>query len=68
MIQIENAPHIREAERNGLDCGDTVSCPICGDECETFFVSLDDEVLGCENCVKVEDACNWMDDHKEEFE
>lgn len=36
-------------------CGKPHYCPVCGDECEFYFVQ-DGEVLGCENCIKQEYA------------
>lgn len=32
-----------------------ICCPVCGDECERFFVRLG-EILGCENCIDEYDA------------
>ncbi len=29
----------------------TPRCPVCGDECEKYFVQ-DGEIIGCENCVQ----------------
>ena len=26
-------------------------CPVCGEECETVYTDLYDEVCGCENCL-----------------
>ena len=26
-------------------------CPVCGNECETFYFDNDNHICGCENCV-----------------
>ena len=59
-VEILDAPWIREAENNGLEEAAPVYCPCCHEECEQLFVSNGD-VLGCEHCVTVEDAYDWMD-------
>lgn len=33
-------------------------CPMCGAECESIFRRPDGEILGCENCVEIEDS--WL--------
>ncbi len=31
-------------------------CPICGEEvCESVYVSNDNEIVGCENCISERD-------------
>ena len=35
-----------------------IVCPVCGDECKSFFV-LNGEVLGCENCIDEWDSEEW---------
>lgn len=63
MIEIQNAPWIRDAEAFGMDDPEPVLCPNCHEECETLFVSSDGDVLGCENCVTTNDAFDWMELH-----
>ena len=62
MIEIANAPHIREAEAFGCDDPEPVRCPCCCCACETLFMA-GDEVLGCENCITVADADEWAEKH-----
>lgn len=35
-------------------------CPICGEECETFYI-CDDEVIGCDRCTEAVDAIDYTD-------
>ena len=37
-------------------------CPVCGEECETFYI-CDDEVIGCDRCVATADALDYADAH-----
>lgn len=35
---------------------DEYYCPVCGEEVDdTIYVSLDGEIVGCENCVRARD-------------
>ena len=31
-------------------------CPVCGEECDTVYLDIDDEVIGCDQCITLEDA------------
>ena len=31
-------------------------CPVCGQECETYYKNLNGEVIGCDECVQAVDA------------
>ena len=31
-------------------------CPVCGEECDTFFENSFGEILGCEACIDIVDA------------
>lgn len=33
-------------------------CPVCGDECNEYFVQ-DGSIIGCENCVDKTDAWSY---------
>ena len=37
-------------------------CPVCGEACETLFVSQFGDTLGCEHCVMKIDAWDMVDD------
>jgi hypothetical protein len=28
-------------------------CPVCGEECETYYVDKFGDIFGCENCVTI---------------
>jgi len=43
------------------ECGEKEEehrCPVCGGICETYYKDLYGDIVGCENCVKVEQACD----------
>lgn len=56
MIQLPDAPWIREAELFGPPEGDHVYCPYCNEEDPEYFV-LDSggEVIGCSCCTSQAD-------------
>ncbi len=61
---IADAPWVRDAELNGI--GESLPdpvCPVCGAECEHIFL-IGGEVVGCECCVEVKDACEWDDERR----
>lgn len=31
-------------------------CPICGQECETIYRDADYEIVGCDECIRKDDA------------
>lgn len=35
-------------------------CPVCGEECETFYVN-DYEIVGCDRCAEAVDAIDYAD-------
>lgn len=62
MTQLPDAPWIREAERYGYPPNEPypVECPLCGRECEEFYLDEDDSILGCPKCIKKVDAFDWV--------
>lgn len=36
-------------------------CPVCGEECEEYYLDDNKCVIGCENCVSTIDACEYLD-------
>ncbi len=60
MEYIPDHPVIRNMEAAGTPDGKPERfplCPVCGQECETAYVSrTDGEPLGCENCLTEQDA------------
>ena len=35
-------------------------CPVCGLECDTLYLDSDREVFGCERCVALCDAYEYL--------
>lgn len=68
MVQIPDAPWIRDAEINGMPEGDDVYCPVCNEENPEYFYVQDGDVIGCSECVEQVDPWEWADDHREVFE
>ena len=31
-------------------------CPVCGKECDTVYMDMEDEVVGCDRCITLKDA------------
>jgi hypothetical protein len=62
MNDLPDAPWIREAEMYGLPEAPAPICPCCGQECDTYYYTWDEgirgDVVGCENCIRAEDAYN----------
>lgn len=47
---------------------DTPVCPVCHQECEEIFFDINDDVCGCDNCIRSRDAWEWMWKCQEEEE
>ena len=43
----------------------TYICPICGRECEEYYIDGYDDVIGCENCITMCHAEDWEDEQCE---
>ena len=65
MIQIPDAPWIRDAERYGYPEPDPVKCPCCGEECETIYMDQCGTVFACDVCLDHKDAYEWAEEEKE---
>lgn len=65
LMEVPDAPWIREAETNGMPDAETVYCPVCGAEDPEDFV-LDDggDVIGCDCCLRRVDPWRYMADKK----
>lgn len=50
---------------NDPENGECPICPICEEDCETFY-RQNGEIIGCENCIEEEDA--WYTSYREEIE
>ena len=31
-------------------------CPICGEECSTIFRNVDGDIVGCDECIQLQDV------------
>ena len=41
-------------------------CPVCGQECDTYYRDRDGEIFACENCVSLVDAYEFYEEEKDE--
>lgn len=66
MGNTQEHPIIRKMEITGYPYGDDhiPVCPICGEECEIYYISKINEFLGCDNCISEENAWEWDDRHR----
>ena len=60
-LDLPDAPDIRQAELFGIDEGQDVYCPICGEENPEWFYEADGEIIGCSECVHAVDPFDWME-------
>ncbi len=35
-------------------------CPVCGEECDTVYVDMYDDIVGCDRCMNMEDAYEYL--------
>ena len=35
-------------------------CPVCGKECDTVYLDYEGEVVGCDRCVFMKDAYEYL--------
>lgn len=64
-VQIPDHPVIRNMELTGYPDGKEPSyptCPICHEEADTFYVDQDEQIIGCDNCIKIRDAWEMIED------
>lgn len=55
-------PDITAIERTGYPDGyeDIMPrCPKCGSETDTIYINIDNEIMGCDGCLRARDA--WDD-------
>lgn len=36
------------------------NCPVCGEEADTYYIDPDNEILGCESCIKEVFSVEWI--------
>lgn len=56
MNRLSDHPAIHQAELEGVPEYIGPHCPVCGAVCEQVYCNNDDEVFGCDVCVKTMDA------------
>lgn len=62
---LDTDPTIRMIEATGYPSARYLReprCPICGDECETLYKDINNEVCGCDRCITTADAWEEMQD------
>ena len=66
MEQIPDAPWIREAETYGYPPDySPILCPECGEECDVIYMDDNNNVLGCDQCIRAVDADTWRQNYGE---
>lgn len=63
MINIDDAPWIRDAELNGMPAIEDFKCPICGAITPDELYIDGSSVIGCCECIKRVDAYEWVSEH-----
>ena len=61
MIDLPDAPWIRDAEKYGAPIDEDVFCPVCGEENPEYFYIADNDVIGCSVCVGRCDPYDWKE-------
>lgn len=41
---------------------DPVYCPVCGEECDKVVINENNEVIGCDQCLRIEYASFWKEE------
>ena len=53
---MKDHPDIRKMENEGVEYGHPVYCPICGEQADDLYTDYYDELVGCNNCIRVREA------------
>lgn len=56
MSNLPDAAYIRNLRNSGYRDGKDPTCPICEQTCETIYISADNEIVGCDQCMTTRDA------------
>ena len=35
-------------------------CPVCGAECDTVYLDMNDDIVGCDRCINMEEAYEYL--------
>lgn len=65
MERLPDAPWIVEAETKGAESPEKVECPECGAECEYIYLDPSGYACGCDRCLKVRDAFDWLEERRQ---
>ena len=68
MMDIADAPWIRDAELNGMPESKDVYCPICNEENPEWFYVQSREIVGCSCCIDRYDPWEWAADHEDIYD
>ena len=61
MNTIPDHPAIARTLRTGYPGGETYpTCPVCGEEADTYYKSREGDILGCDCCVDKLEACDLI--------
>ena len=55
LYKVPDHPTIKNMELSGYPDGkapEVPVCPVCGRECGYVFCNRDDEIVGCDECIK----------------
>lgn len=63
MMDLPDAPWIRDAERFGDQEPTVITCPMCGEEAEYIYLDQSGDIIGCEYCVRQMDADTYKLNH-----
>lgn len=65
LPNIPDHPDIRRCLCSGYahPLKSTPTCPVCGEEVDTYLKNREGEIVGCENCVSGVDAWEEGEDH-----
>ena len=50
----------------GLADPEEIVCPVCGQDCRRFYRRFDGTVVGCEECLEIVDAEDYLADAREQ--
>lgn len=61
MMDLPDAPWIRDAEINGMPDAPDIYCPVCGAKDPDYIFTDGDgtNAVGCDCCLKRHDAQDW---------
>lgn len=63
-MNIPDHPAINNCERTGWPDGhepDYPICPLCGEECCVIYYDSDDNLVGCNECIRTKEAWEVAD-------